>query len=152
MHQVVEFHPRVPSSEVDPGEESRPVRLAAVEERIEEIGARYLDDLRALSADFDHFYQAALTAKEEQLAAVEGERDALREDLARLRADATEKKAQIDALTERIATAEERARAAETVVHSFTSLRALTDELRQRVEAAERMRDALSSESVRAQP
>ncbi|HET8626941.1 MAG TPA: hypothetical protein VFL91_05960 [Thermomicrobiales bacterium] len=42
--------------------------LTEIEQTIERIGARYIADLRALSAEFSEFYAAQLAAKDEQIA------------------------------------------------------------------------------------
>ena len=68
---------QIEMAEVD--EQEAPTRL---EQLLEQIGARYIADLRALSEEFDRYYTAHLAAKDQQIAelqqrleATERERD-----------------------------------------------------------------------------
>ncbi len=58
------FPQREPSSN---GAHQR-VMLAEIEQIIDRIGTRYIDDLRTLSDEFGRLYEAQLTAKDQQIA------------------------------------------------------------------------------------
>ncbi len=94
-----------------------------IEQTIERVGARYVDDLRMLSAEFGRFYDAQLAAKDEQIADLQ------------LRLEQAERER--DTLAGRL---QELKHTGERYV---MDLRALSAELSRRVEDAERERTAL---------
>jgi len=57
-----------PQSKLDSVEARQHGMPSEIEQLIERIGARYIDDLRTLSEQFGRFYDAQLTAKDEQIA------------------------------------------------------------------------------------
>jgi chromosome segregation ATPase len=59
-----------PEAAPPPGKPAPAMTLTEIEQTIERIGARYIADLRALSAEFSEFYAAQLAAKDEQIAAL----------------------------------------------------------------------------------
>jgi hypothetical protein len=74
----------LPPLEPDSSDAPQQVTLTRLEQVIDRIGASYLADLRTLSEEFGQFYEAQLSAKDEQIAelsqrleATERERDAL---------------------------------------------------------------------------
>jgi chromosome segregation ATPase len=105
------------------GEVSPQATVSEIEQTIERVGARYVDDLRMLSAEFGRFYDAKLVAKDEQIADLQ------------LRLEQAERER--DTLAGRL---QELKHTGERYV---TDLRALSAELSRRVEDAERERTAL---------
>ncbi len=105
--------------ELDPGssEAHQQVTLVEIEQLIDRIGARYIADLRTLSEEFGRFYEAQLTAKDEQIAE----------------------------LSQRLETAERERAELEAQIHDLkrtsaryiANLRALSEELSQHIDSTE---------------
>ena len=120
-----------------------PVAVSEIEQAIERIGARYVADLRALSEEFGRFYNAQLTAKDEQIAELSRFHDA----------QLAARDEQIVELSRRLETAERERDALEARLHKLTDtgaryvsdLRALSEELSRRLAAAERDREVLEA-------
>ncbi len=100
--------------------------LGEIEQTMDRISARYVDDLRTLSAAFSRLYDAQLAAKDGQIAdlqrrleAAERERDTLADRLQEVR---------------------------QTGDRYVTDLRALSEELQRRAEHADRERHALETD------
>ncbi|MDP9371612.1 MAG: hypothetical protein M3Q65_03980 [Chloroflexota bacterium] len=117
----MEPHDRVDRTQVPPQ-----ATLGEIEQTIERIGARYVDDLRMLSAEFGRFYDTQLAAKDGQIAdlqrrleTAERERDTLADRLQEVR---------------------------QTGDRYVADLRALSEELQRRAEHADRERHALETD------
>jgi len=100
-------HP--PQSEQDSPEARQQGMPSEIEQLIERIGARYINDLRTLSEKFNGFYDAQLTAKDEQIAdlsrrleAAERERDALEAQLQDLKHTSASYIANLQAMSEEL--------------------------------------------------
>ncbi len=98
-------------SQLDPdsSQAHQQVTLAEIEQLIDRIGARYIADLRMLSEEFGHFYEAQLAAKDQQivelsrrLAAVERERDELAAQLHEFKRTSARYLANLRALSEEL--------------------------------------------------
>ena len=99
-------------------EASREQQMAEIELLIEQIGARYVADLRELSQAFGRFYETRLDAKEDQLATMTRRAEAAERTCATLEVQLTDLR---------------QARA-----HQAAELRALSEDLIRRAAEAER--------------
>lgn len=127
-----------PGLEPGQGETRRPATAmtSEIEQVIERIGARYVADLRALSDEFNRFYSAELDAKNRQIVEINQAH----------RAQLAARDEQIAELVQRVKAAEDGRDVLEARARQFThastryvaDLRALSEDLGRRVEAAER--------------
>lgn len=99
----------LPQVEPDSSEVHQQVTLAEIEQVIDRIGTRYIADLRTLSEEFGRFYEAQLTAKDEQIAELsqrlelaERERDKLEAQLQELKHTSARYIANLRALSEEL--------------------------------------------------
>jgi chromosome segregation ATPase len=127
----------------DPSHNESPIEI---EQLIEQIGARYIADLRALSEQFSRFYDAQLAVKNRQLAELrerletaERERDRGNELLAKLqqRLETAERERETNAAQMR-----ELKRASARYI---ADLRALSEQLSQQVDLSEAADQALQA-------
>jgi hypothetical protein len=105
-----------------------PAAADAIEQTIEQVGARYIEDLRMLSKEFERFYEAQLAAKDARIA-----------ELSRLVKAADRER---DTLEQRLRDLQ---RSGERYI---TDLRALSQELSRRLEVGEDEDTALEERSV----
>ena len=114
-----------------------------IEQAIERIGARYVADLRALSEEFGRFYNAQLTAKDEQIAELSrfhdtqlAARDEQVAELSRRLEVAERDRSSLEARLRKVT---------DTGAQYVSDLRTLSEELNRRLEAAARDREDLDA-------
>jgi septal ring factor EnvC (AmiA/AmiB activator) len=100
---------QIPRSNPAASQAQHQVTPAEIEHLIEQIGSRYIADLRTLSEEFARFYNAQLTAKDGQIAdlsrrleAAERERDALEAQIHRLKRTSASYIANLRAMSEEL--------------------------------------------------